>query len=105
MFNVENPSEMMKMSLAFVKNKVNKICGLFNVEFTAVEKWLIENRSEQYQKTEKLYQAVNNNIYGKWLEGKAQEFELRTWSNVITQWKESWIELLKQYWKANQKKK
>ena len=102
---MQNLSEMMKMSLDFVKNKVNKICGLFNVEFSLIEKWLIENRLEKYQKTEKLFQAIDTDIYQKYLDKKLLEFELKAWANVLDQWRENWVEMLRDYWRAHQKKK
>ena len=102
---LNNPSTLIKQAIDSVNEKIQKVCSTYEVDFSQVETWLIANRSEQYKKTENLFQAVDNNIYSKWLEGKAQQFELQAWMNVLIQWKESWIELLKQYWQAHQDKK
>ena len=102
-YDNKNPSIKIRNAIIFINYRIIKLCNSLNVDFSQVETWLIEKHSDNYKQTEKLFQAIDNNIYGKWLEGKVQEFELKAWASVLTQWRESWIELLKQYFQDHQK--
>lgn len=95
----------MEYNITQINNKIKRLCNIFNIDFFQVENWLQQNRLEQYQETEKFFNAININIYGKFIENCLNDFEFRAWVNVLDQWRESWVQMLTAFWQANKQKK
>lgn len=98
---MQNPYNLIKNSIAQIQSKANKDCRDLKVDFFQVERWLIQNRAEQLSETEKLFNAINSDVYGKFAAGTLLEFEYKSWSSVLEKWRNNWIALLTHFWQQN----
>lgn len=95
---MENPQKKLEFALDLIRNRVLTIEKILNISFEDIETWLQENRKNELQECERLFKAIDNNIFKKYYENKLLEFELRTWESVLQDWKNKYLELLKEFY-------
>jgi len=79
------------------------MCESLDISFDDIDCWLQENRSKLYDDSDKLFDEINTDVYGKALKNEIDEKKLVAWEKKVDEWRDRYVKLLDEFWEERSK--